>query len=156
MKYIFYLILFISVQSFAQNPKADTLKYCLNKEMVGLGGYDPMSYFEGGKPQLGNKKYVANYEGVEYYFINQANKNTFVVNPNKYLPEFGGWCSMTLAMGRATTPKYDNFIVSDGKLFLFERTLSVNGRELWLKDPNQNKKIATKNYTSFRKTGKIK
>jgi hypothetical protein len=62
---------------------------------------------------------------------------------------------MTLAMGRATTPKYDNFYIQDGKLWLFERTLSVNGQELWLRDPKANEKVANKNYTSYKRKGKI-
>ena len=53
---------------------------------------------------------------------------------------------MTLAMGRATTPKYDNFLIKDGRLFLFERTLSVNGKELWLMDPKGNEKLARVTY----------
>ena len=67
----------------------------------------------------------AEYDEVIYLFSNTENKRTFLLAPEKYLPQFGGWCSMTLVMGRATTPKYDNFMVKDGKLFLFERTLSV-------------------------------
>ena len=59
---------------------------------------------------------------------------------------------MTLAMGRATSPEYTNFYVDEkGKLFLFERTLSVNGKELWLQNINGNKKDASKNYNKHLK-----
>ena len=62
---------------------------------------------------------------------------------------------MTLAMGRATTPKYDNFLIRNGQLYLFERTLSVNGRELWERDPKVNKASAEKNYSKYVTTGNI-
>ena len=62
---------------------------------------------------------------------------------------------MTLAMGQATTPKYDNFIIKNDKLYLFERTLSINGREVWKQDPKTHEKTATKNYQLYKTTGKI-
>jgi YHS domain-containing protein len=141
---------------FSQTHQVDTLTYCLTRNQVGIGGYDAVSYFLFDKPVLGKAEYATNREGVEYRFASEANKKTFLGNPKKYLPQFGGWCSMTLAMGRATTPTYDNFAILSGQLYLFERTVSVNGRELWLKDPKSNEKVATSNYKAYRTTGRIK
>jgi YHS domain-containing protein len=135
--------------------KADTLKYCLTPQTVGIGAYDPISYFEQSAPLKGKKEIFSTYDGVTYWFVNSSNKKKFDANPSAYLPQFGGWCSMTLAMGRATVPKYDNFLVSNGKLYLFERTLSVNGKELWIKDVEGNEKIALKNYLEYKNSGKI-
>ena len=73
----------------------------------------------------------------------------FVQDPQKFLPQFGGWCSMTLAMGKATRPTFDNFIIDSGKLYLFERTLSLNGREIWLKDVKTNQRLASANYETL-------
>lgn len=152
------LIVFFAVtlSQLAYSQKADTLKYCVTKQNLGVGGYDPVSYFQGLKPLTGKENFSTVFEGVTYQFDSESNLKVFISNPNKYLPQFGGWCSMTLAMGRATTPKYDNFVVLKDKLYLFERTVSVNGRELWLKDPKTNEKIASTNYKSYRTTGKIK
>ena len=149
---IFAIVL--SQAAYAQN--VDTLKFCVNDRHIGVGGYDPVSYFQGTTPSTGKENLSATFEEVTYRFSSEANLKKFISNPTKYLPQFGGWCSMTLAMGRATTPKYDNFVVMKDKLYLFERTVSVNGRELWLKDPKANEKIASTNYTSYRTTGKIK
>jgi YHS domain-containing protein len=155
-KYIFSLILVAhSVYSSAQNTRVDTLKYCLQASHIGVGGFDVVSYFNEKAPLIGKSGFSFKHDGVEYLFANEVNKNKFKADPIKYLPQFGGWCSMTLAMGRATTPKYDNFYIQDGKLWLFERTLSVNGQELWLRDPKANEKVANKNYTSYKRKGKI-
>ena len=155
---ITFILLAFTTGGFAQGNKnePDTLQYCLRRDLVALGGYDVVSYFELEKPLLGSKDFMAIFEGAEYLFSSDMNKKKFIANPSKYLPMFGGWCSMTLAMGRATTPTYDNFAILSGKLYLFERTLSVNGRELWLKDKKGNEKIATDNYTAYRTTGRIK
>src|SRR5271170_4827476 len=141
------LLSFISTWSFAQ-------KYCLTSDEVGVGGFDPVSYLASVNPVLGNPKISIKYDGVKYHFSSEANKNTFLGNPVKYLPQFGGWCSMNLVLGKATTPTYTNFLVQDGKVFLFERTLSVNGKELWLKDSRKNENIATMKYNDLKETGK--
>ena len=156
MKILVTIILILTVSAAtAQYSSTDTLKYCLNREYVGVGGFDPVSYFKSDKPVAGSTSISAHHDGVEYRFASQGDKLEFINNPLKYLPQFGGWCSMTLVMGRATTPKYDNFTIQAGKLYLFERTLSVNGRELWLKDIKGNEEIAVKNYNSYKSTGRI-
>ncbi len=153
---LFIVILSLTLAQVAYPQQADTLKYCVGEGSVGVGGHDPVSYFQGSKPLAGKEIFSSAFEGVTYRFDSEPNLKKFISNPGKYLPQFGGWCSMTLAMGRATTPKYDNFVILKDKLYLFERTISVNGRELWLKDPKANEKIASANYTSYRTTGKIK
>lgn len=150
------VILLVAFYQIGYSQQADTLKYCVTKQNIGVGGFDPVSYFQGSQPLAGKENLTTSFDGVTYLFSSETNLKKFRSNPANYLPQFGGWCSMTLAMGRATTPKYDNFIVLKGKLYLFERTVSVNGRELWLKDPKANEKIASANYTSYRTTGKIK
>jgi YHS domain-containing protein len=155
MKYLLTLITLIICFTINVQAQPDTLKYCVNESGIGVGGYDPVSYFNN-KLLPGKKEFTYQYEKVNYLFSSIENQKKFKAAPKKYLPQFGGWCSMTLAMGRATTPTYDNFAVLGGKLYLFERTLSVNGRELWLKDPKAHEKTATTNYTSYRVTGKIK
>ncbi len=138
---------FIAFSALAQ--KADTLKYCLAPGKVGVGGFDPVTYFKSVKPLPGSMSISTLYDGVKYRFASEKNKKDFLKNPAKYLPQFGGWCSMTLAMGRATTPTYSNFLLKDSKLFLFERTLSVNGKELWLKNPTENTRLAKSTYEKF-------
>lgn len=144
----------IAGSAFAQTPKADTLRYCLTPQLIGVGGYDPVSYQQGQSPVLGDKAIFSDFDNVRYYFKGKSNKQIFDKNPAVYLPAFGGWCSMTLAMGRATTPKYDNFLVRNGKLYLFERTLSVNGKELWVKDFEGNEKLAEATYQKHIASGK--
>jgi YHS domain-containing protein len=133
----------------AQPSRIDTLKYCVVNHQTGIGGYDPVSYFTSGIPSKGTKSILAVHEGVQYFFVNDQNRKAFANNPEKYLPQFGGWCSMTLAMGRATQPTFDNFLISSGKLYLFERTLSLNGKEIWLKDIKINERLATNNYSNL-------
>jgi len=149
------LLLLTSASLSTQAQDIDTLKYCVVDHSVGVGGYDPVSYFNAVAPIKGKQDISATYEGVTYLFSNQKNKGMFEKSPSDYLPQFGGWCSMTLAMGRATQPVYENFLIEDNKLYLFERTLSVNGQTVWKKNPESNEKRASKNYNQYKKTGNI-
>ncbi|MEM6522244.1 MAG: YHS domain-containing (seleno)protein [Bacteroidota bacterium] len=155
MRTLLTLILLLPFIAYSQT-EADTLKYCTYDGHVGLGGYDPIGYFDQNKAVPGNEDISTDYEGITYYFSSESHKTKFLLSPNKYLPAYGGWCSMTLAMGRATTPKYDNFLIENGQLYLFERTLSVNGKELWERNPDVHKKSAKNNYEQYTKTGRIK
>ena len=151
---LFILLNLTNIYSSIAQTKPDTLRYCVKEDNIGVGGFDPVSYFQGA-PKSGSSVLMIIIDGVSYRFTSEENMKKFKTDPSKYLPQFGGWCSMTLAMGRATTPKYDNFVILKGKLYLFERTVSVNGRELWLSDPKTNEKTASKNYHLYRTTGKI-
>ena len=145
MKFILFCAAWLTAaSSFSQT--ADSLRYCLTPNKVGVGGFDPVSYFSSSKPLTGLPAISASYENVEYRFASVKNRELFLRSPSRYLPQFGGWCSMTLAMGRVTIPTYDNFLIQSDKLFLFERTLSVNGRELWLQDPKGNAILANTTY----------
>jgi len=137
------------------NEEPDSLTYCLTKDNVGAGGYDLVNYFNKNTAELGLSNIRTTYAGATYQFLTNQNKLEFESNPNNYLPQYGGWCSMTLAMGNATVPKYDNFKVINGKLYLFERTLSVNGQTLWLQDTVGNNILASTNYKKYIDTGEI-
>jgi len=139
----------------SQDAPIDTLKYNITKKNIGSGGYDLVNYFTDNSAELGLVDFSTKYNGVLYLFKNEDHKRLFVENPDKYLPAFGGWCSMTLAMGRATTPTYTNFLIINDKLHLFEKTLSINGKTLWQTNPKENEKLASNNYEEYKDKGTI-
>jgi hypothetical protein len=144
-----FLVIMISALTAEVRAQDPSLKYCLIDQAVAAGGYDVVSYFVAGKAEQGNRNIVARFDHVTYYFSSDEHRKMFEKQPARFVPQFGGWCSMTLAMGRATKPSYDNFLIRDGKLYLFERTLSVNGRELWLRDPDGNARRAAITYRKY-------
>jgi len=129
--------------------------YCMTQDSVGVGGHDLLSYFTKGIAEKGSAQNQYTHEGLKYNFVSEEHLQKFKSEPGKYLPKFGGWCSMTLAMGRATTPTYDNFRIINDTLYLFEKTLSINGQTLWLQSPDENKNTAQRNYDDFTDDGVI-
>lgn len=84
-----------------------------------LGGYDPVAYFITGKPMRGDPARRTDFDGVTYRFVNEENRFSFMKNPLKYVPMFGGFCanSMVYAIPREGEP--ETWKIIDGRLYLF-------------------------------------
>ena len=90
----------------------------LDAHSVALGGYDPVAYFDGGKPIHGIPTIFASYRGARYLFATPEHRRTFLKNPRKYVPEFGGFCVVGTAFGEKVDadPKTGDLV--NGKLYL--------------------------------------
>ena len=62
-----------------------------------LGGYDAVAYFTQGKPQPGKKQFTFKYQGVNWLFSSAQHLNMFKANPQKYAPQYGGYCAWAVA-----------------------------------------------------------
>jgi YHS domain-containing protein len=98
---------------------------------VGVGGYDPVSYFTGPKPVRGNGRYTVEYQGVTYLFSNEADKTAFEKEPAKYLPAFGGYCAYGVAIGKKFWGDPEVWEIVDGTLYL---NLDKSIQQEWDKD----------------------
>lgn len=116
---------------------------------VAVGGYDVVSYFQVAGPQKESNQYAAQYGGHTYYFMNVQNKDIFLKYPDRYLPQYGGWCAY--AMGKDGTkvdvdPK--TYKVIEGKLYLFYNKFFNNTLNKWNQDEVKLKSKADKNWIS--------
>ena len=118
---------------------------CLTDELA-VGGYDLVSYHQPGGPVKGSGEFAERFEGLVYRFASDDHRRLFSSDPEKYLPAYGGWCAISLALGSLTCPDYTNFIIENGKLLVFEITGFTNGRVLWESNPDQFKVQADDNY----------
>ncbi|QQE12188.1 hypothetical protein JD969_01555 [Planctomycetota bacterium] len=98
--------------------------------LVGDQGYDLVSYHTG-KPQHGSTEYHTNYKGITYLFTTNANKQTFVNDPEKYLPAYGGYCAYGISVGQKFVADPTVWEVVDGKLYL---NLDKKIQNIWSKD----------------------
>ncbi len=53
-------------------------------------GYDVVSCFSN-KAIEGNNQFKTTFDGVDYKFSSEENLNTFLKDPKKYLPQYGGY-----------------------------------------------------------------
>lgn len=86
------------------------------RDNVAAEGYDVVTFFSG-KPQQGKAEFSTRYEGADWFFFSQANKDLFLTNPDLFAPQYGGYCAWAVAKGKLAPGSPDNWHVEDGRLF---------------------------------------
>lgn len=119
------------------------------KDGAALRGYDPVAYFSAGEAQKGSPDHSYEYKGSKFLFASDANKRAFAQDPDKYAPQFGGYCAFGTAQGYKVSTQPDAFAVVDGKLYL-NYNRDVQG--MWRKDVPGNIARAEKNWPEVSKT----
>ena len=99
---------------------------------VALKGYDPVSYFNPGKPTQGTSASYVDFDDSRFLFSSQRNRDLFASDPDKYSPQFSGLCATGLSMGMKTEADPKVFKVIGGKLYVFSGTDAL---QMALKDP---------------------
>jgi YHS domain-containing protein len=93
----------------------------VNKSFLGgvaIKGYDPVAYFESAKPVEGNKQFELNWMNATWRFANAANRDKFKANPERYAPQYGGYCAYAVSLGSTADIDPEAWTVVDGKLYL--------------------------------------
>lgn len=119
-----------SFSSLAHAATAPIYTSFLNNKAV--GGYDVVSYYQDdGKPVKGNKKYLLEYKGADWYFSSQENLDTFRQEPEKYAPQYGGYCAYALASGETVKGDPLQYHIHNDKLYL---NINAKYKGIWLND----------------------
>lgn len=107
----------------AQNPDSP-LKPVRASAMNGdahvmLDGHDMVAYFTQGRHALGEPQIKSVYQGVTFYFASAGHKTLFDAAPQKYLPQYGGFCADGISYGIPWGGDADTWRIVDGKLYIF-------------------------------------
>jgi YHS domain-containing protein len=97
---------------------------------VGAGGYDVVSYTQGG-PKKGDPKFVATYNGAKWYFASAENMKAFEASPAKFAPAFGGYCAYAVANGVTAKGDPKLWKIVGGKLYF---NLNKQAQSRWNED----------------------
>jgi YHS domain-containing protein len=119
---------------FVQNPSS-ALKPVNAVSMDGdqrvmLHGHDVVAYFTQGKHALGTLQHRSTYQDVTFRFASAEHKALFDKEPTKYLPQFGGYCANGLVYGIPWGGDADQWLIVDGKLYIFGGQASKDAFEL--------------------------
>jgi YHS domain-containing protein len=85
---------------------------------VAVGGYDPVAYFTENKPVEGSDEFTTDYKGATWRFSTAANRNAFVADPERYAPQYGGYCAYAVSSGYTAKGDPQAWRIVDGKLYL--------------------------------------
>ena len=98
---------------------------------LALDGYDAVAYFMKQQAVRGNRNFTLEWNGATWRFSTLANKETFEKNPQRYAPQFGGYCSWAVGHNYTANGDPEAWTIIDNKLYLnYDKSV----REMWLKE----------------------
>lgn len=126
-KIVFLSFMFLGIFSYAQS-----IDYNIKKGYA-AHGYDVVAYFDD-RALEGQTAYSTTFDGVDYKFSSKENLDKFLTNPEKYAPQYGGYCAYAVAVsGKKVGINPETFEIRDDKLYLFYNKGKTNTLELWKK-----------------------
>ena len=119
---------------------------------VAIKGFDPVAYFTSQHAVKGSPDYTATYKGSVFRFASAANRDAFAASPEKYAPQYDGFCAYGVSKGAKAKIEGDVFTIVDGKLYLNYDTKVL---ETWSKDIPGYLKKADENWPTVRTLTKV-
>ena len=102
-------------------------------QRIVLQGYDSVAYFTEQRPVKGSSEYSREWDGALYYFASARNRDLFAADPERYSPQFSGFCANAMSYGKRLEADPLVWKIIDGRLYVF---LGEKGRERVEKDPS--------------------
>jgi YHS domain-containing protein len=127
---------------------ADTVKPVNVKEGIAIRGYDAVAYFKVSKRVQGNEQYQHTWNGATWYFSSEANRDAFAKDPEKYAPQFGGYCAYAASRDYIYDADPNFWKIVDGKLYL---NFNGDAKKEWEKDIPTNIKKGNENWPDLMK-----
>ena len=106
-----------------------------------LFGYDVVAYFADQRPERGSPEFRSVYKDVTFRFASADHKARFDASPEKYIPQFGGYCTNGIVYAVPWGGDVDRWKIIDGKLYMFGGQGSMDA---FMLDPERNMKLAQK------------
>ncbi len=98
---------------------------------VAIKGYDPVAYFTSGGPAEGSKEFEFVWQNAKWRFSSAANRDAFKAAPEKYAPQYGGYCAWAVSQGNTANIDPAAWKIVDGKLYL---NYSADVQKKWQAD----------------------
>ena len=149
--FVFILLtcVFVSILS-AQDQSILRKKHFNLEDGIAIQGFDPVTYFTLNKAVKGNKEVLLVERGVVYYFSNNENRELFKKNPEKYAPEYGGWCAYAMgSKGEKVSIDPGTFKIVNNRLYLFYNHFFNNTLKDWNKDEVNLRTMADNNWNKL-------
>jgi len=104
---------------------------------LALEGYDPVAFHTQQAAVMGDGGITSTFRGASYRFASTEHKTMFDATPEKYVPVYGGFCAMGVAMGQLYPVEINTWQLVDGRL-IFNKNRDV--REMF--DANREANLA--------------
>ena len=129
------------VSPFANAARAEAV--FTDGDNLAIRGTDPVAYFTDGKPRKGSASFETTYLGGTWRFASAANRDMFIDNPEKFAPQYGGYCAWAVSQGTTASTDPEVWRIVDGKLYL---NYSKSVQSTWVQDIPGNIAKADRNW----------
>jgi YHS domain-containing protein len=102
-----------------------------NGSGLAIRGYDPVAYFDQSRPVKGSPQFSHQWMGATWLFASAQHRDQFAANPERYAPQYGGYCSYAVSQGHTASIDPEAWKIVDGKLHL---NYSKGVQARWEKD----------------------
>ena len=96
-----------------------------------IRGYDPVAYHTEQRPVEGSAEHTYRWNDAYWHFASADNLELFRQDPERYAPQYGGFCAYAMSKGYVVSTDPHAWEVVDDKLYL---NYSLGVRKTWLKD----------------------
>ncbi len=122
---ILLLIAFCTASAYSQKDGI------FNGKDGAINGYDPVAYFKDNRPVKGKPELTYRWNDADWHFSTVENLQEFKSAPEKYAPQYGGYCAYGTSQGYKAPTEPDAFTIVGGKLYL---NYNMRVKENWIKD----------------------
>lgn len=115
---------------------------------LAIRGYDAVAYYQQSAPVKGSSQFSYQWRGATWLFANAENRDRFQAEPDRYAPQYGGYCAYAVSKGRTASIDPEAWKIVDGKLYL---NYSKGVQRKWEQDVPGNIVKADKNWPDLHK-----
>lgn len=120
---LIFLTFGLSAPALAEVPRVNA-----DESGVAIEGYDPVAYFEMSKSVKGSPRHKVIHDGATFQFSSARHKELFEKNPDRYVPEYGGYCAFGMRYGQTSRIDPNAWDIVDGRLYL---SLNHGTQAIW-------------------------
>jgi len=120
--FTFVSTLLLSVSLMAADPA-----YYSHKSKGAIKGADVVAYYslQPGQPAVkGRDEFTYEWQNTVWKFSSEENRQAFIANPERYAPQYGGYCAFAVGHNFTTDIRPDSWTIIDDKLYLNHNGIS--------------------------------
>lgn len=136
----------LTVLSFAFNLSAQKSEVFTTSNGA-IRGYDAVAYFTQGKAVKGDTQFRYQWKQADWFFSSRQNLDSFRANPERYAPQYGGYCAFGMADGHKAPTDPEAFSIMNDKLYF---NYNKNVQVLWKKKTAEYIQTADKNWPTIK------
>ena len=109
------VIVALTATGWAAGPKSPINK---GNDGAAVNGYDVVAYAVTGAATKGSAQFQHAWKDAVWHFASAENRDRFAKDPDKYAPQFGGYCAWAVSRGYTADIDPEAWKIVDGRLYL--------------------------------------